>query len=549
MTSSIDQSIAEWLLAAGKIQPEQVTRAQRASAGTDTQLGQVLLKLGFISEADLAAVTADVHQLPLAQPAWYATVPVLTQQVSQAFLLRHTVVPVQDAAGAVWLAMVDPSQQTVLDALSLALEQSLSPCIGTASEIQAALQQTEVAVSEPVLIQAATDAEDIAQLQDLAGEAPVVQAVNRLWTQAIEAGASDIHLEPMADQLQVRLRVDGVLRPVTLPSGIPATAVISRIKVLARLNIAERRLPQDGRLQLRIAGHTLDLRISTVPTAHGESVVLRLLDQAQVPLDFASLGFDGQNLRHLQTLLQRAHGMILVSGPTGSGKTTTLYAALQQLNTPEQKILTVEDPIEYQLAGINQIQVQPQIELSFARALRAILRQDPDILMIGEMRDVETAQIAVQAALTGHLVLSTVHTNDAISSIVRLLDMQLAPFLLSATIAGVVAQRLVRTLCPACRVPHPHPESILSELDGAKTNILQAVGCAECGFSGYQGRTTISEVLLLNDDLRHLIAAQADLATLRQAASQAGLCDLWTDGLRKVGQGITTLEEIQRVCA
>ena len=351
----------------------------------------------------------------------------------------------------------------------------------------------------------------------------------------------------------MRFRVDGVLREMDAPPAAAAAAVISRIKVMANLNIAERRLPQDGRIKVRIEGREVDMRISTVPTLYGESVVIRLLDQGGVPLDFAELGFEGRLLRQFEALLARPQGIILVTGPTGSGKTTTLYAALERLNTPEKKILTVEDPVEYQIAGINQIQVRPNIDLTFANALRSILRQDPDIIMIGEMRDAETAAIAVQSALTGHKVLSTLHTNDAPSSVTRLLDMHVQDYLLTSTLDGIVAQRLVRRLCPHCRAPYrPDPEWVRETgLDrvagGTDLTLYRAVGCDHCEHSGYWGRSSILELLVMSEPLRRVILESRDAEAIRRVALAEGMVPMREDGLRKALAGLTTVEEVERV--
>ena len=351
----------------------------------------------------------------------------------------------------------------------------------------------------------------------------------------------------------MRYRIDGVLKDVDAPPARSTAAVISRLKIMARLDIAERRLPQDGRIQIRAQGKPIDLRVSTVPTMHGESVVLRILDKEALPLDFAKIGFSGPSAERFIAALSQPHGILLVTGPTGSGKTTTLYAALNRLNRPERKILTVEDPVEYQLEGINQIQVKPQIDLTFAKALRSIVRQDPDVIMIGEMRDAETASIAVQSALTGHLVLSTLHTNDAGSSVTRLLDMGVEEYLLTSTVNGILAQRLVRTLCNECKAAHPASKTIIADTDSkilhehSDATLFRPVGCAKCAHTGYLGRTVIHEYLAIDDFIRSLVLEHADSTTLQNAAIAAGMITMREDGLEKVGRGITALEEVMRV--
>jgi general secretion pathway protein E len=395
--------------------------------------------------------------------------------------------------------------------------------------------------------------EDLAHLKDLASEAPVIKMVNLIMQRAIETRASDIHIEPFEQTLKVRLRIDGVLQEIDAPNVKSTAAVISRIKIMAKLNIAERRLPQDGRIKVKMIGKELDLRVSTIPTMHGESVVIRLLDKENTVLDFAALGFSSRHLQQFIDVLSQPHGIILITGPTGSGKSTTMYAALKQLNTPERKIITVEDPVEYQMEGINQIQAKPQIGLTFASALRSIVRQDPDVIMIGEMRDLETARIAVQSALTGHLVLSTLHTNDAAGGVTRLLDMGLEEYLLTSTVNGILAQRLVRKLCPHCKKGAiAGPETVnnlrLQRFTSERDIVLyQPVGCSACSNTGYRGRLAIIEFLPMTDPIRKLIMAHEEAGAIQKLAIAEGMQTLYENGLVKAIEGITTLEEVMRV--
>ncbi|MBP6705758.1 MAG: Flp pilus assembly complex ATPase component TadA, partial [Achromobacter sp.] len=397
------------------------------------------------------------------------------------------------------------------------------------------------------------DAGDFVEhLRDLASEAPVIREVNAIIGRVIELRASDIHLEPFDDGLHVRYRVDGVLHPGDVVPAGQGAAVSSRVKLLAHLDIAERRLPQDGRIKTRVKGRELDLRVSTVPTVYGESVVMRVLDRASVRFSLEDMGFERDTLTRFNQLIQRPHGILLVTGPTGSGKTTTLYAALAKLDSASQKIITVEDPVEYQLEGINQIQVHTQINLTFANALRSILRQDPDIIMIGEMRDGETAQIAVQSSLTGHLVLSTLHTNTAASAVVRMQDMGVERYLITSTVNGVLAQRLVRRLCSHCKAPVlPAPELLESSGLGrvltAGQPIYEARGCEHCRGTGYQGRTGIHELLVVDEAMRSAILQGLDASALHAIATRAGMHSLYEDGLRKVAAGVTSLDELLRV--
>jgi general secretion pathway protein E len=394
--------------------------------------------------------------------------------------------------------------------------------------------------------------EDIEHLRDLASEAPVIRLVNLIMQRAVEARASDIHIEPFENRLKVRYRIDGVLQETEAPPASSTAAVISRIKIMAKLNIAERRLPQDGRIMHRVQGKELDLRVSTIPTSHGESVVMRILDRESIVLDFDSLGFDSLLRKKFVKALEMPHGIILVTGPTGSGKTTTLYTALSALNTPERKIITVEDPVEYQLEGINQIQAKSSIGLDFSHALRAIVRQDPDVIMIGEMRDLETAKIAIQSALTGHLVLSTIHTNDAASGITRMLDMGVDDYLLTSTVNAILAQRLVRTLDQGSREAYELLPEVASEIGlpelaaGQSYTFYRPVATAE-NPTGYRGRTTILELMLMTDPIRRLVMKHATSGEIQNLSVKEGMRTMYQDGLEKCLSGMTTLDEILRV--
>ncbi len=396
------------------------------------------------------------------------------------------------------------------------------------------------------LLQDLPKIEDLLESQD---DAPVIRLINALFTQALRDAASDIHIEPFETRSLVRLRIDGTLRDLMEPARALHAAIVSRIKIMAQLDIAEKRLPQDGRITLRIAGRPVDVRVSTIPTAHGERVVLRLLDKQAGRLDLTRLGMDGATLAHMDRLIREPHGIILITGPTGSGKTTTLYAALSRLDSATLNIMTVEDPVEYDLDGISQTQVSPRIEMSFARALRTILRQDPDVIMIGEIRDLETAQIAVQASLTGHLVLATLHTNDAISAVTRLVDMGVEPFLLASSLIGVAAQRLIRQLCPECRQPLENGPDHFRSLGLASPagTLYRARGCVVCNHSGYRGRTGIYELITVDDDLRRRIHDRVSEQNLKEYVISRGMRSLRDDGMRLVAEGATSLEEVVRV--
>ncbi|MBW7862174.1 MAG: Flp pilus assembly complex ATPase component TadA, partial [Rhodocyclaceae bacterium] len=461
-------------------------------------LGRVLIRLGLLSEMDVARTLAQQLGVPLVTATEFPAEPVEVARLRPDYLLAHAILPLRIDGPRLRVAMAVPQDAFLLRAIELATGLQVVPALALESELQAGLERLYVeqeAIEEEDGAHSGSGGGDggefVEHLKDLASEAPVIRMVNQIIGRVIDLRASDIHIEPFEDGLHIRYRVDGVLQDADLADGALAAAVTSRIKLLAHLNIAERRLPQDGRIKTRVKGHELDLRVSTLPTVYGESVVMRVLDRASIRLNLEDMGFSSDTLERYRTLLERPHGILLVTGPTGSGKTTTLYASLAKLDATALKILTVEDPVEYQLGGVNQVQVQPQIGLSFAHALRSILRQDPDIIMIGEMRDTETAQIAVQSALTGHLVLSTLHTNTAAAAIVRLEDMGVERYLITSTINGVLAQRLVRTLCTHCRKPIELPDASLkrSGLDrflpeGVRT-VHTAAGCPECKHTGY----------------------------------------------------------------
>ncbi|MEM7251177.1 MAG: type II secretion system ATPase GspE [Pseudomonadota bacterium] len=555
-----DERLADMLSDKGKIGPGELQRAQRLQVESGERLGAILVQLGFVGERDLAQVLSEELSLPLAEPADYRSPPDLEGRLSTEFLQRSRVIPIAENETDVVLAVADPLDPYPIEEVQLALGKRIGLKVGVGADIEAACRRSfgEGGSSMEQLVESIGDDDnqdlgDIEQLRDLASEAPIIRVVNLIIAEALEAKASDIHVEPFENTLRVRYRVDGVLQEVEAPPSHSSAAVISRIKVMASLNIAERRLPQDGRVKLRIEGREVDMRISTVPTMHGESVVMRILDKTSVPLDFHSLGFTPETLPQFEEVLKRPNGVFLVTGPTGSGKTTTLYAALTALNTPERKILTVEDPVEYQLEGINQIQIRPTIGLTFADALRSILRQDPDTIMVGEMRDLETAKIAVQAALTGHQVFSTLHTNDAVASITRMLDMGLEDFLLTSTVNGVLAQRLVRTLCPQCREEYDVSDHMIEELGIAdwlpngRMQLYRAVGCERCEGRGYSGRTGILELFVMSEPLRQEILGKHDASSLKRAAVEHGMTTMYLDGIRKAMAGVTSIEEVVRV--
>ncbi len=536
---------------------KKVERVKKTSVAEN--LPQLLVKLGLCSELDVADAFVEGGQFQKISPKQYPLETQLPESVSLRFLKQYHVIGLAQDDTSITVAMMDPEDQFVIDSLELVTGKKVIVKVGLLSEIDAALE-VQYGEGRSAMEKTIDDLnfddigeEDLEHLKDLASEAPVIKMVNLIMQRAIESRASDIHIEPFEQTLKVRLRIDGVLKEIDAPSVKSTAAVISRIKIMAKLNIAERRLPQDGRIKVQMLGKELDLRVSTIPTMYGESVVIRLLDKETTVFDFKSLGFEGKHLEQFLDVLALPHGIILITGPTGSGKSTSMYAALKILNTSERKIITVEDPVEYQMEGVNQIQAKPQIGLTFASALRSIVRQDPDVIMIGEMRDLETARIAVQSALTGHLVLSTLHTNDAAGGVTRLLDMGLEEYLLTSTVNGILAQRLVRKLCMDCKKPVTAPPELVKELrlrrfapDGDIT-IYKPVGCAACGGMGYRGRMAIMEFLVMTDPLRKLIMAHAEAGAIQKLAVEEGMSTMFENGLTKAIQGVTTIEEVLRV--
>ena len=526
---------------------ETLARAALVQTETGEPFDRVLTRLGLLSEDALARAIAEATGFRIATADDFPAEPVAPDRLSSRFLRAARAAPLRESAAAVEVAFVDPLRESYRQALAFALSRPIVPLVARSGDMEAALDRLYPTEDQGPRPSTEADEFDVERLKDLSSDAPVVRAVNALIARAVEAHASDIHVEPTEDALKVRLRIDGALRGEEAMPAAYRSSFVSRIKVMAGLNIAERRMPQDGRLRLAVRGHDIDLRVATSPTIHGESVVLRILDRSNLALDFESLGFTSETLPPFLRLLRQPHGIVLVTGPTGSGKTTTLYAALTVMNTADRKILTIEDPIEYRLAGINQTQVNPQIGLSFAAALRSFLRQDPDVMMVGEVRDLETAQVAVQAALTGHTILSTLHTNSAASAVTRLLDMGVEPFLITSTVNGILAQRLVRRLCDHCREAYePTPEALRAlGLEGAGVErFWRPVGCAACDHTGYQGRIALLELLVLDEATERLVLNRAETREIEAAAQVRSVLD---DGVAKARAGLTSLEEVLRV--
>jgi general secretion pathway protein E len=557
--ASLNDPLCEFLLEKERLKATDLRRAVSYQEQHGGELVTLLVRLGLVSERDVAEAEAALLELPLVRTADLPDQAPELPGVSVRYLKQNLILPIEEANGDLTVVMANPRDAFARKALSMASGKNIIPRVGIASEIENGIEKllgggrsAMGQIVESLGGEDENDLEDVEHLRDLASEAPVIRLVNLIMQRAVEGRASDIHIEPFENRLKVRYRIDGVLQEVEAPPAKSTAAVISRIKIMAKLNIAERRLPQDGRIMHRVGGKELDLRVSTVPTSHGESVVMRILDRESVVLDFDSLGFDDKIRSGFVKQLEMPHGIILVTGPTGSGKTTTLYTALSALNTPERKIITVEDPVEYQLEGINQIQAKSSIGLDFAHALRSIVRQDPDVIMIGEMRDLETARIAIQSALTGHLVLSTIHTNDAAGGVTRMLDMGVEDYLLTSTVNAILAQRLVRTLDPQSREPYEvlpelAQELGLPELDGGRNYQFYRPVASPENPTGYRGRTSILELLEISDPVRRLVMQHATSGELQDLAVSEGMRTMYQDGLLKCQTGVTTLDEILRV--
>lgn len=531
------------------VSAEALGRALAVQRDSAERLDAIVTRLGLISEDQLVQALARATTLPLVTVADFPAERV-TAPLSIDFLRDNRCLPLSRNENAVTVAVASPFDDAVAPAIAFATRATVHLVLARASDIDAAIERL-YGVTENADVEDGADDGDLERLRDLVSDAPVIRAVNRLIAQAVDLHASDIHIEPTDDRLVVRFRIDGLLREMpALPAAMRAP-LVSRIKIIANLNIAERRLPQDGRMRIAVRGHEIDLRVATSPSIHGESVVMRILDRSNLSLDFASLGFDAEMQERLKSITHRPHGIMLVTGPTGSGKTTTLYAVLADLNRPDGKLLTVEDPIEYRMAGIIQAQVNPGIGFTFAAALRSFLRQDPDVIMVGEIRDSESAQIAVQAALTGHLILSTLHTNTAAGSVTRLIDMGVEPFLLGSVLNGILAQRLLRRLCKHCRRPYePGPEVLRHFTDAAlpaPEMLYHAAGCDACGHDGYSGRLAVFELLVVSPEIERLIVASADTREIAAQAVAEGMHSLFADGLIKASRGLTSVEEVLRV--
>jgi type IV pilus assembly protein PilB len=548
------------LLERGLVSAEQLDDARAEQGRSGRPLGRVLLERQALSETDLAQVVAEAAGLEYVDLDEYPLDPTATALISDAMARRYTALPVTWEEDVLVVAMADPSNVVAIDDIRSITRADVRVVVSTPACITSAIDRShrvdaDVEETASLALDSTEEDEDLAQLREVTEDAPIVRLVNLLIRQAVQDRASDIHVEPAERDVRVRYRVDGVLHDVMRTPKRVQNGLISRLKIMADLDIAERRVPQDGRVSVQLAGRQVDLRVATLPTVFGEKVVLRILDKGTAMLDLAELGFLPGTMARFETAFTKPYGTILVTGPTGSGKSTTLYATLNRLNDPSKNIITVEDPVEYRLPDINQVQVHSKAGLTFAAALRSILRSDPDIVLLGEIRDRETAAIAMEAAITGHLVLSTLHTNNAAQTPTRLVEMGLEPYLVSSAVDCVVAQRLARRLCDRCKEPYTPTPAELSALDwdtdaGSRPEqLFRPVGCGACGRKGYFGRFALHEVLLVSEELETMIAERASSEELRRVAVRQGMQTLRQAGLAQVGAGMTSIEEILRVVA
>ena len=557
---SLEQALddlARLLVEQGQCDGKTLERARRVATESGQRLDSVMIQLGLVTERGLAEAYSALLATRLVTPDRYPDEPLFADRLTTRFLRTARAMPIALDGEALLVAATDPLDPFTRSAIAAATGRRVVVEVAVPIEIEAAFDRLyRDETTAPETTGYGEDGgpleEDAERLKDLASEAPVIRLVNQMISRAVETHASDIHIEPFEDRLRIRYRYDGVLQEAESPPVRLTAAITSRVKIMAKLDIAERRLPQDGRIRMAVRGQEVDFRVSTIPSLHGETVVMRVLDRTAVAFDYAKLGLPAPVIGRLTEALNLPNGIVLVTGPTGSGKTTTLYAGLLALNSVTRKVVTVEDPIEYQLRGINQIQVKPQIGLSFATLLRSILRQDPDVIMVGEIRDLETAQIAVQAALTGHLVLSTLHTNSASATITRLRDMGLEDYLLTAVLRGVLAQRLVRRLCPACKREDEAAPELVARFDLARrtprrpVTLWHPVGCPLCRGTGYKGRLAIAEFLHPDAAIERLIFAHADHSDIERAAAAAGMQTMFDAGLAAALDGVTTVEEVMR---
>ncbi|MBI2608376.1 MAG: type II secretion system ATPase GspE [Deltaproteobacteria bacterium] len=539
-------------------QLEEVLLLQKTSS---KKLGEILIEKNYLNvEHILTALSVQLGISFQKEINGDEIDPTLIMNLPITFAKRHEILPIEKKGNIVRVATTDPLNVEALDEIRVILGAQIETVISTPHKIQDAINRVYEKKSQREIsdLDQALELEDLSyeldqpvDLLDVDDEAPIIRLVNSLLFRAVKEGATDIHIEPYERDISVRFRVDGILHEVYKPPKRFQGSIASRIKIMGNLNIAEKRLPQDGRIGIKVGGKDIDVRLSVIPTSHGERIVMRLLDKTTTLITLENLGFSGQNLRHINEVIHQNHGIFLVTGPTGSGKSTTLYAGISKINTVDRNIITIEDPVEYQMKGVGQIQVNPKINLTFANGLRSILRQDPNIIMIGEIRDLETAEIAIQASLTGHLVLATIHTNDAPSTVTRLIDMGVEPFLVSSSLLAILAQRLIRKLCETCKQPHTALDEELDQIgitqtQAAEHTIYKAQGCSDCLNKGYKGRTAIHELMIMSDAVKDLVLKNMDAGTIKKQAVNEGMITLRDSGIEKILEGSTSIAEILR---
>lgn len=564
--AATSDKLGDILVREGLISPEQLKRALQEQKSTGMRLGYTLVKLGFIEETEVTKMLARQYRMPAVDLSRFEVDPKILKLITPDVAIKHTVLPLKREGRTLTIAIADPNNVTAIEDIKFITRCDIFPVIAgeytlrnaieryyqqSDAQLQALLKTVEA--EEDLEVVEEQQDEDI-RAQDLADDAPVVKLINGLLTDAVKRGASDIHIEPFEHELRVRYRVDGALQEVMKPPVKMRAALTSRVKIMAQLNIAERRVPQDGRIKLKMGARVIDFRVSTLPVLFGEKIVLRILDKGNLALDLTTFGFEPQAEHDLMRAILNPYGMVLVTGPTGSGKTTTLYSALSRINTMEVNIMTAEDPVEYNLLGINQVLVRNEVGMTFAAALRAFLRQDPNIIMVGEIRDLETGSIAIKAALTGHLVLSTLHTNDAPSTVTRMVDMGIEPFNVASAVNLIVAQRLVRRICAGCKQQHEYTDEELHALgiapaEAKKLTFYKGGGCDTCNGTGYKGRQGLYEVVAMSSALRRMVLKGASTEELRDQAVKEGMLTLRVDGMIKIKRGITTLEEVVKETA
>ncbi|MEK3883606.1 type II secretion system ATPase GspE [Paenibacillus sp. PL2-23] len=548
--AAVKKRLGDLLVESMIISEAQLQEALQEQRQTKQKLGDLLISQGYITEQQLIEVLEFQLGIPHVSLYKFQIDPAVTQIIPESMARRYQAIPLQKEGGRLMVAMADPLDYFAIEELRMSTGFRIEPAISTRDELQRAIaRHYGLQDSMNQMLVDLSGSDDIQENEILDEDSPVVRLVNQMIQQAVQLRASDIHVDPSEHNVTIRYRIDGVLRTERSVPKQMQGFITARLKIMAKLNIAERRLPQDGRIKMHVDFKAVDIRVSSLPTIHGEKIVLRILDLSTGVKSIDQLGFSSRNLTLFQSMIDKPYGILLITGPTGSGKTTTLYSGLQHLNREDTNIITVEDPVEYQLEGINQVQVSPNIGLTFAAGLRSILRQDPNVVMVGEIRDSETAEIAIRASLTGHLVLSTLHTNDSVSTITRFRDMGIEPYLMASSLLGVVAQRLVRRVCPDCRQAHPIQEQeriFLQHRYAELDKLYKGRGCGSCNSTGYRGRVAIHEVLIVDDSIRKLITDGASVLELREAAARQGMIQLMDDGLDKVARGITTLQEVLR---